>query len=59
MSYEKIVTAYDTDEHAEQAMRALIAGGFSSSESSLAKRVLVRLAPRLRTLLLSSQPRKR
>jgi uncharacterized protein (TIGR02271 family) len=34
MTYEKIVTAYDTDEHAEQAVRALVAAGFSSSDIS-------------------------
>ena len=31
MTYEKIVTVYDTDEHAEQAVRALVAAGFSSN----------------------------
>lgn len=32
MAYEKIVTAYDTEEHAEQAVRALIAAGFNPSD---------------------------
>lgn len=35
MAYEKIVTVYDTEEHAKEAARALEAAGFSSSDISL------------------------
>ena len=32
MAYEKIVTAYDTEEHAEQAVRALKAAGYDADD---------------------------
>ena len=35
MTYEKIVTLYDTAEHAEAARRSLEAAGFSPSEISM------------------------
>ncbi len=35
MAYETIVTVYDTEEHAKEAVRALEAEGFSSNEISL------------------------
>jgi predicted O-methyltransferase YrrM len=35
MTYEKIVTLYDTAEHAEAAKRSLESAGFSPSEISM------------------------
>jgi hypothetical protein len=32
MAYEKVVTVYDTEEHANEAVRALQAAGFSSND---------------------------
>jgi hypothetical protein len=49
MSYEKIVTLYDTAEHAEAARRNLEAAGFSPSEISMAtKKTLTAAGGRLR-----------
>jgi hypothetical protein len=49
MVYEKIVTLYDTAEHAEAARRNLEAAGFSPSEiSMLTKKTLTAAGGRLR-----------